>query len=258
MERLEALGTSSGGTTPTQTQPTQAVRIEDRWYGHPARVASLFGVVALAVLGVVYFLTIQLGLPDWVPWGAVALLGAGLPIMIVTGLVERRRAKAKQTGVYSPSGETGLRGWITWRRAIQGGMAAFSVLGAGAVIYTAMRLLGIGPVGTLVASGKLSARDKLLVADFVNKAADTTLGGSLTEAFRIDLAQSPRDLGDEHLRSEFGAQPDESRSGQGPGCDHRPGTGGARGSQGHRRRRDQPGREGLRHLRPGAFGDRRE
>ena len=66
------------------------------------------------------------------------------------------------------------------------------------------------------------------------------------------------DLGDEHLRGEFGAQPDESRSGQGLGCDHRPGTGVARGSQGHRRRRDQPGREGLRHLRPGAFGDRRE
>ena len=32
-------------------------------------------------------------------------------------------------------------------------------------VYTAMRLLGIGPVGTLVASGKLSARDKLIVAD---------------------------------------------------------------------------------------------
>jgi tetratricopeptide (TPR) repeat protein len=53
-----------------------------------------------------------------------------------------------------------------------------------------MRLLGIGPVGTLVASGKLAARDKLIVADFVNRSADTTLAQSVSEAFRIDIAQS--------------------------------------------------------------------
>ena len=60
-----------------------------------------------------------------------------------------------------------------------------------AVVYTAMRLLGIGPVGTLVASGRLSERDRLVVADFDNRTPDASLAGSVTEAFRIDLGQSP-------------------------------------------------------------------
>ena len=191
VERLESLGTPSGGTTPTQTQPTQAVRVGDPWYGHPVRVAGLFLLVSLAVLGAVYFLTIQLGLPDWVPWAAVALLGAGLPIMIVTAQVERRRNQARATGMYSRSGETGVQRHITWKKSVRGGYLAFGVLALCAVVYTAMRLLGIGPVGTLVASGKLAARDKLIVADFANHTADSTLSQSVTEAFRIDIAQSP-------------------------------------------------------------------
>ncbi len=68
---------------------------------------------------------------------------------------------------------------------------AFAALGVIAVIYTAMRLLGIGPVGTLVASGRLSEKDRLVVADFENRTADPNLAGSITEAFRIDLGQSP-------------------------------------------------------------------
>jgi tetratricopeptide (TPR) repeat protein/tRNA A-37 threonylcarbamoyl transferase component Bud32 len=191
LEQLELLGTPSAGTTPTSTMPTRAVAPEDRWYGHPLRVGGLFSLAAVAVLGAVYFLTIQLGLPDWVPWGALALLGAGLPIMLATGLIERRRARLRATGVYSSSGETGIQRLVTWRRAIQGGMVAFSVLGVGTLAYTAMRLLGIGPVGTLVAAGRLSERDRVIVAEFDNRTTDSMLGASVTEAFRIDLAQSP-------------------------------------------------------------------
>ncbi len=191
LERLESLGgTPSGGITPTQTQPTRAVAV-DPWYGHPIRVAGLFLLVSVAVLGAVYFATIQLGLPDWVPWGALGLLAAGLPIMIMTGLIERRRARQQATGMWSASGETGLHRMVTWKRATRGGVFAFSALAILSAIYTAMRLLGIGPVGTLVASGKLDARDKIVVADFRNSTADSTLGASISEAFRIDLAQSP-------------------------------------------------------------------
>jgi tetratricopeptide (TPR) repeat protein len=191
VEQLEALGTPSGGTTPTQTAPTTAVRVDGGWSSHPLRVAGLFLLVAIAVLGVVYFLTIQLGLPDWVPWVAVALLAAGLPIMTVTGIIERRRAQARATGVYSPSGETPLQGWFTWRRATLGGVFGFAALGVGTIGYTAMRLLGIGPVGTLLAAGTLKSRDRLVIAGFENRTADSTLGPSVTDAFRIDLAQSP-------------------------------------------------------------------
>jgi len=188
---LEPLATPSGGVTPAQTQPTSAIRLEDRWHGNPVRVGGMFLLVAAAVLGLVYFLTIQLGLPDWVPVGALVLLLLGLPVMIATGVIERRRAVAQATGMYTSVSETPLQKQVTWRKATMGGVAAFSVLAFGAIVYTAMRLLGIGPVGTLVASGKLSTRDKLIIADFANHTADSTLGQSVTEAFRIDIAQSP-------------------------------------------------------------------
>src|SRR4029450_1258143 len=91
--------------------------------------------------------------------------------------------------VTTPNG--GVRRWLTWRQAIRGGVLAFAALGVAAVVYTAMRLLGIGPVGTLVASGRLSERDQLVVADFDNRTSDSSLARSVTEAFRIDLGQSP-------------------------------------------------------------------
>src|SRR2546421_964613 len=72
-----------------------------------------------------------------------------------------------------------------------GGAAGFGLLGLGTTVYMAMRLLGIGPVGTLVASGVLAHRDRLVLADFENHTPDSTLGASLTEALRVDLAQSP-------------------------------------------------------------------
>jgi tetratricopeptide (TPR) repeat protein/tRNA A-37 threonylcarbamoyl transferase component Bud32 len=192
LSRLESVATPTGGMTPTSTSPIDAVTLSAaHWRGHPIRVGGLFLLAALTVLGAVYFLTIKLGLPYWVLKGTVGLLVIGLPIMIVTGLVERRRAKARATGLFTSGGERPVQRWFTWRRAITGGVMAFAVLGAGVLIYTAMRLLGIGPVGTLVAAGKLNARDKVIVADFVNRARDSTLGLSVTEAFRIDLAQSP-------------------------------------------------------------------
>jgi tetratricopeptide (TPR) repeat protein len=43
---------------------------------------------------------------------------------------------------------------------------------------------------TLIAAGVLNDQQRILLADFENRAADTTLGPTLTEAFRVDLAQS--------------------------------------------------------------------
>ena len=72
-----------------------------------------------------------------------------------------------------------------------GGGLAFAALALVAGGYTAMRLLGIGPVGTLVASGVIKDREPIVLADFENRASDSTLGPSVTEAFRVDLSQSP-------------------------------------------------------------------
>ena len=177
LEQLEQLA------TPTATTAYEAAAAATR--GHPARVAGLFALGSLAVLGVVYFLMTQLGLPGWVMQVAIGLLVVGLPIMVATGLVERRRALA------GGAGSAGVQRWFTWRRALMGGAAGFGALGLGTTLYMTMRLLGIGPVGTLVASGVLAHRDRLVLADFENHTPDSTLGASLTEALRVDLAQSP-------------------------------------------------------------------
>ncbi len=190
--QLEAAATPAAGLTPTGTQPVisagSELAIQRR---QPWRVAALFALGSIVILAIVYFLVQRLGLPDWVLWGASVLLAVGLPIMLVATRHERDRAIARTTGlqVATPSG--GLAPWLSSRRALMGGGIAFGGLATVAAIYTAMRLLGIGPVGTLVASGVLDDRERLLLADFENRSPDSTLGASLTEAFRVDLSQSP-------------------------------------------------------------------
>jgi tetratricopeptide (TPR) repeat protein len=191
LPQLDTATTPSGGMTPTGTQPAVSAATEQAIRrGHPVRVTLLFAAASAVVLAAVSFLMYRLGLPDWVLVAAGVLLLIGLPIMVVTGLHERRRAAARTTAVLTPT-DLGPARWFTWRRALLGGGLAFAGLAVVAGAYTAMRLLGIGPVGTLVASGALDERDRILVADFDNRTADSTLGGSLTEALRVDLSQSP-------------------------------------------------------------------
>jgi tetratricopeptide (TPR) repeat protein/predicted Ser/Thr protein kinase len=197
LPQVDAMLTPTGGITPTGTQPVPAVDYEAMARrAHPVRVAALFGAGSVAVLALVYLLMLQLGLPDWVFLGAVGLLAVGLPIMLTTGAFERRRAIRRTTmgavsAVATVSSETGVRGFFTWRRALLGGGVAFAALSVATMGYMAMRQLGVGPVGTLVATGVIAERDPLVVADFENRTSDSTLGPSVTEAFRIDLAQSP-------------------------------------------------------------------
>ncbi len=190
--QLQAMSTPSGGMAPTGTTPVISSGTEAAIRrGHPARVAAMFAVGATALLTVIYVLMINVGLPGWVFAAAVVLLAAGLPIMLITGAMERRRAIARTTGSTPQAPSAGLRGLLTWRTSLLGGASAFGALGVGTAAYMGMRALGIGPVGTLVASGALKDRQKVILAEFVNRAADTTLGPTLTEAFRVDLAQSP-------------------------------------------------------------------
>jgi tetratricopeptide (TPR) repeat protein len=190
--QLEAYATpSTGGMTPTGSAPAVSSGTEEAIRkSHPVRVALLFAAAAVGVLAIVYVLVRQLGLPDWVFYGAIVLMLIGLPIILLTGHFERRRAMARASGRVETTPSQGLPALLTWKKAIRGGVLAFAGLGVVAVIYTAMRLLGVGPVGTLVASGKLSQKDQLVVADFDNRTADSSLSGSITEAFRIDLGQS--------------------------------------------------------------------
>ena len=193
LAQLEVVATpTSGGLTPTGTAPAVSSGTEEAIRkSHPVRVALLFAAASAGVLAGVYLLVHQLGLPDWVFYVAIVLMLLGLPIILLTGHFERRRALARASGRVELTPSTGLPAFLTWQKAIRGGVLAFAALGIVAVIYTAMRLLGIGPVGTLVASGQLSEKDRLIVADFENRTTDASLGSSITEAFRIDLGQSP-------------------------------------------------------------------
>lgn len=192
LTQLEAMATPTGGVTPTEaptaiSSGTQAAI--DR--AHPARVAGLFALASVGVLAIVRAAVQFIGLPDWVFYGAIGLLALGLPIMLVTGHHERRRALARSSGVVPMTPPGGIQRWFTWRRALAGGGLAFGALAILVALYMAMRLLGIGPLGTLLAAGELAERGLLIVADFDSHTADSTLAPSVTEAFRIDLSQSP-------------------------------------------------------------------
>ena len=188
---FDSLLTPSGGMTPAGTQPVPAVD-----YGaqarraNPLRVGGLFVLAGVGVAAIVYALVRMIGLPSWVFLGGLVLLLAGLPIMLLTGMQERKRAQARATGMHTLT-PTGMKKLFTWRRALIGGGVAFAALALLAGSFMTLRALGVGPFGTLVSSGKLANRARILVADFGNRSTDPTLGRSLTEAFRIDLSQSP-------------------------------------------------------------------
>jgi len=185
---LDALLTPTGGITPAGTQPHRAVEAV-RAVG-VVRAAGLYGLVSLGVLAVAYAAVQLIGLPDWVLYGAIGLLVIGLPVVLLTGRREQQRATASLTGVRLTT-PIGLQRHLTWRKSFLGGAIAFGTLALAAAGYMAMRALGIGPVGTLVASGVLGERERIVLAQFDNATPDTTLGETVTQLFGIDLAQSP-------------------------------------------------------------------
>jgi tetratricopeptide (TPR) repeat protein/tRNA A-37 threonylcarbamoyl transferase component Bud32 len=188
---LEVLATPSGGMTPTGSQPVATLDHEVvAGRTHPVRVAALYALAAIGILAIVYLLMLLLGLPSWVIPAASALLAIGLPLMLLTGHHERRRSVAVATGRHVPT-PTGLVRHFTWPKVLTASAAACAALAVGTGAYMGMRVLGVGPVGTLVATGVLEERGRLLVAQFENRTADSGLGISVTEALRIDLQQSP-------------------------------------------------------------------
>jgi eukaryotic-like serine/threonine-protein kinase len=192
------------------------------------RRARLFQVLILylsasfVVLQAVGLFTDKLGLPDWFFPGALALLLVGLPIILATALVQSGSASGAPDGWPGPSSpDSGVReldaeslagppgtpeaaggsrvaglvavarDWLTWRRSILGGVIAFNALILFVGGYATMRVLGIGPVGSLVAAGVLDARERILLSEFQSPTGDEELAAVVTEAFRVDVAQSP-------------------------------------------------------------------
>jgi len=106
---------------------------------------------------------------------AVATPGTGTASTVATPAARPAAAPPAQ-------GRKGLRAALAAAAMIAG-------LGAGALL---LRVAGILPGRSLVERGVLKDREPILVAEFRSPPADSALGGAVTEAFRIDLAQSPK------------------------------------------------------------------
>jgi hypothetical protein len=175
--------------------------------GRPMLVRALivYAVAFVAVGILARAAIISIGLPDWVFPGALAVMALGLPVILVTGYtqyVSHRMALATPT--FTPGGTPargGVQGTmatlaikasphISWRRTIRGGIIAVSVFVVLVAGYMILRALGIGPEGSLLAAGKLSASDRVLVAAFDAPGADSSLGSTIAEAVRTNLSQS--------------------------------------------------------------------
>jgi len=161
----------------------------------------LFAAVALLARAAI----IAIGLPGWVFPGALILMSLGLPAILFTAYTQyvSHRA-ATTTPTFTPGGTPSpgeVHGTIatlamkasphiSWKRVVHGGIAvaaAFVLLVAG---FMLLRSLGIGPAASLLAAGKLSASDQVIVAAFDAPRADSSLGAAIAEAVRTGLSQS--------------------------------------------------------------------
>jgi tetratricopeptide (TPR) repeat protein len=144
-------------------------------------------VGAWLVLQLAETLASLIGLPLWFGASVIALLAFGFLLALTTGLV--KVVAALQPGATGQ--RSGLHRLFNWKNASIAGVVALAVLVVGTAGYMGMRAMGIGPAGTLMAKGILAERDRIVLADFENHAADSTLALTATEALRIDLDQSP-------------------------------------------------------------------
>ncbi len=182
---------------------------------HEAHRRSLWQVLGIYLAGswvalqVVAQLADSVGFPDWVEPFALVLLIIGLPIVMATAFVQEGVAPERTAGgeaasggdeeadvssatraqVAAPAASSGTRRLFSWRNALGGGALAFLFLAAVTAAWLIMRQAGIGPAASLVARGVLDDRAPVIVADF--SAQDSLLARAATEAFRVDISQSP-------------------------------------------------------------------
>lgn len=130
-----------------------------------------------------------LGLPDWVPQISGLICLMFLPLVLATAVLERAAAKDSEDRPEAPS--SWMRKWLRWKRVGVVVVVAFALLATGTTGYMGMRVMGIGPVGTLVAKGLIKEGALVVLADFESTAGSAVPSDLVTEALRVDLGQSP-------------------------------------------------------------------
>ena len=168
--------------------------------GSLSKSLAAYGAALFIVAIVARASVIALGLPDWAFWGAVIVMLFGLPVILFTWFVGRTmRRMAAMTPSNTGGGSTQPRGTmatlalkasphVNWRRTWLAGAWALGAFGVLVIAFAVLRALGIGPAASLLSSGKLSERERLIVAEFATP--DTSLSTMVTEAVRTNLGQS--------------------------------------------------------------------
>jgi tetratricopeptide (TPR) repeat protein len=178
-DRFNPAGQFADALRPPGAQPPLPASRFAHTATDPARATIAFALSAAIVLAVIWLLVLQAGLPIWVFWSGVGLVIAGLPVIVTTAIGERARA----------TGAAG--GWLTWRRALLGGGLAFGALGVVTTGWVASRALGIGPAASLIASGTIGVRERIILADFEDRTPESgPIATTATELMRVGLSRS--------------------------------------------------------------------
>ena len=170
-------------------------------HGGPIRLGRAIGLWAVATTLVVltaWAAREVIGLPDWVFPGSIGVMLAGLPVLAFTAYVQRMTHKAYTATPHrtpAPQGTFATLAMkasphLSWRRTWLGGAIAVGGFALLVVAFMVMRALGIGPMASLQATGAFGDRETLMIADFRSPPSDSTLGATVAEALRTDLAQS--------------------------------------------------------------------
>src|SRR5688572_12464984 len=196
LRQLEAAGSLS-------TAPAVGAFAYGRSFFLPAM--GIYAATFLVVAIVARLLVETQGLPEWVFTGALIVMAIGFPVVLFTGYTQYvARKVAQATPTLTPRGtlvRPSANGTLaqlavkasphmSWWRAARGGIAALTFFALAVAGYLVLRVLGIGPEGSLLAAGKLDAQDRVLVAAFDAASKDTALGDVVSEAVRTNLAQS--------------------------------------------------------------------
>ncbi|MCA9762183.1 MAG: protein kinase [Gemmatimonadetes bacterium] len=162
------------------------------------RALALWAVATVLVIITAWAAREVIGLPDWVLPGAVGVMLAGLPVLAFTTYVQRtahRTYTATPSRTPAPQGTLATLAMrasphVSWRRTWLGGAIAVGSFAVLVVGFMVMRALGMGPMASLKGTGAFGARETLMIADFGSPPSDSTLGTTVAEALRTDLAQS--------------------------------------------------------------------
>ena len=185
----------------TMSAPTTAL-------GQPGALPRVLGLYALATAAVAILAkaaVVGIGLPDWVFPGAVLVMLLGLPAILATAYVKRvARHAVTATPTLTPGGSMVPKApsgtiatialkahpHVSFRRTARGGMYAMGTFVVLVTLFMTLRALGIGPWGSLLASGSLAEDSRVVLADFSAAPEDSSLAPIVSEAVRAALSQS--------------------------------------------------------------------